>query len=279
MKRFLFMFFITLPILSSDALASNVWINGDGCMITRTPSPDWIAWCGGAKEKCDGTKAKRRKQTFVNDGALWSVSHDRNGNYVWYACCDGQFKIIDAKIESKDRKDLEAPTYTESKTITLDSGGTCTYQAKYNACGTEITAPCTSPTDCTDGLIKRNKICIEPCPAGSAFESTTSNKCIECPTTLYSGPTTVKDNSGKITDTYCLKCDEDTEIFDKETDTCIKKSEMIVISPEIMAKCGLCDNNETVKKCIKCFAGIGEYTGQTEENCTNTFADKCFFQD
>ena len=281
MKRFLFVFFITLPILSSDALASNVWINGDGCMITRTPSPDWIAWCGGAKEKCDGTKAKRRKQTFVNDGALWSVSHDRNGNYVWYACCDGQFKIIDAKIDSKDRKDLETPTYTESKTITLDSGGTCTYQATYNACGTEITAPCTTPSACSDGLILRNTKCIEPCPAGSEFESKESNKCIECPTTTHSGPTTVKDENGKITDTYCLKCDADTEIFDKETDTCIKKSEMIVISPEIMAKCGLCDNNETVKKCIKCFAGAGEYEGKTEATCkTHTdFKDKCFFQD
>ena len=277
MKRFLFMFFITLPILSSDALASNVWINGDGCMITRTPSPDWIAWCGGAKEKCDGTKAKRRKQTFVNDGALWSVSHDRNGNYVWYACCDGQFKIIDAKIESKNRKDLEAPTYTESKTITLDGGGKCTYKATYNACGTETTAPCTAPTDCTDGLILRNGVCIEPCPAGSEFESKESNKCIECPTTLYSGPRNDKTDDGKITDTYCLKCDEDTEFFDKKTDECILKSSTTIVSNQTMAKCGLCDDNETVKKCIQCFAGVGYYTGTTETECKTTFEDNCFF--
>ena len=281
MKRFLFVFFITLPILSSGALASNVWIKGDGCMITRSPSPDWIAWCGDAKEKCDGTKAKRRKQTFVNDGALWSVSHDRNGNYVWYACCDGQFKTVDTNKYSTTGGDLSEPTLTESKTITLDGGGKCTYQATYNACGTETTAPCTAPTACTDGLILRNNISIEPCPAGSAFESTTSNKCIECPITLYSGPKNVKDSNGKITDTYCLKCDEDTEFFNKKTDNCILKSNMTIVSNQTMAKCGLCDDNETVKKCIKCFASVGEYKDQTETTCKThaDFQGKCFFPD
>ena len=278
MKRFLFVFFITLPILSSGALAGNKWIYSDGCMITRTPSPDWIAWCGSAKEKCDGTRAKYRKQTLVGNGQLWSVSHNGDGNYVWYACCDGQFKTVDTSKYSNKGGDLSAPTLTQTKTITLDGGGKCTYQAKYNACGKEITTPCTAPTDCTDGLIKRNNVCIEPCAEGFAFESAKSNKCIECPTTTHSGPKTVKEN-GKITDTYCLKCDADTEIFDKETDTCIKKSEMIVISPEIMAKCGLCDNNETVKKCIKCFAGIGEYKGKTETECKTTFKDNCLFPD
>ena len=218
-------------------------------------------FCGDGQTSCANNKInKNDNRTFYSNGQAHTF------NNKTYVCCGvtssnyGKFVEItdtdDKKWENKENGEIAY--YQKTITIDLDGGGKCTYEARFNGCGEEITTPCTNPTNCTDGLIQRNNVCIEPCAEGFTFESAKSNKCIKCPTTPHSGPTTVKDESGKITDTYCLKCDADTEIFDKETDTCIKKSEMIVISPEIMAKCGLCDNNETVKKCIKCFAGVGE---------------------
>lgn len=241
-------------------------------------------FCGGGQTSCAHNKInKNDNRTFYSNGQAHTFDNKT------YVCCGvtssnyGKFvEITDTEGKTWENKgNGQIAYYKETKTITLDGGGKCTYEARFNGCGKEITTPCTAPTNCTDGLILRNGVCIEPCPAGSEFESKESNKCIECPTTLYSGPINEKVtvDSKEITYTYCLKCDEDTEFFDKETDACIKKSEMIVISPEIMAKCGLCGNNETVKKCIKCFAGIGDYTGKTETECKTTFKDNCFFPD
>ena len=306
MRKFLITSFIIMSVCS--AWAGNSWIAGDGCMITYTPSPDWIAWCGGAKEKCDGTKAKRRKQTFINDGGLWSVSHDRNGNYVWYACCSGQFKTFDTSLFTSDQLvDQAKPQRTETITIELAGGGKCTYKAKYNACGTELTKPCSEPTVCNDGLILRNGECAEPCAEGQEFESETSKKCVDCETTLYQGPVKssseddlknalkkakifVKsdgtDDEDKVTKAvkiqieqyYCKKCDKNTEFFNTETSTCVKRTAMDLSTNQAMAKCGLC-SAEKIKECIQCYSKIGTYADAADDTCKATFEDDCFFQE
>lgn len=265
-------------------------------------------YCGGGQSSCAGTKQRKLANVeLLTHGMIW---HE-NGS--WHVCCNGTstsqgtFEFLDTKKFLPTDGQRSIPTIKETITVDLEGGGRCTYEQKYDACGKTYNKVCTEPTSCTDGLILRNGKCIEPCAEGSEFESVTSNSCVECDTTMYQGPARKTEeeikadlktanifvkSDGTFDETktnnaaaaqkdqyYCLKCDKDTEFYDKEGNKCIKKSGMLKGTAQEMSQCGLCVNNLIMADCIKCFAGIGEDTNSSSEGCQDDYEDDCFFQD
>lgn len=262
MFKILFMLIIIItpyPALSALRYGTNM-----ECFLnTKGNNSYW--YCGGGQTSCAKNKMnKNDNRTYYTNGQ----AHTFGDPAKIYVCCgatdssQGVFKEIHNVdgIKWENTGNGNTAYYTKTLTIDLPGGGKCTYTAKFNGCGTELTKPCTEPANCTDGYILRNGVCIEPCPNGSDFESTTSNKCIECPTTMYQGSTIEEDTS------YCLKCDADNQFFDKKTDKCIDKNSMEKVSRQTMAKCFMCSNNENFKECVACVE---------KDTCTTDIKTNC----
>ena len=190
MRKFILasvMIFVTSPVLANWQIGSSsecfVKYNAKGYREYR--------YCGGGQSSCANKKQGRLARVEIHEtGMIWQ----NDETDTWYVCCNagpnsqGTYKTFDTKKFSTAGGNSSRPeSSAEPKTITLVGGGKCTYSATFDACGTETSTPCTKPTDCTDGLIKRNNVCVKPCPDGSAFESPKSNACIKCDTTEYQG--------------------------------------------------------------------------------------------
>jgi len=202
-------------------------------------------YCGKQNDKCDGKKSKTSDtifwqyhgDTFTFQGGKNPSEHDL---YTYY-CCNGtkdekgRYVRADSWIDS-------SKTVTETKHVT---GGTCQVKIETDVCGDTHKIDCDTPGTCDAGYIMRNKVCAEICPDGSAFESDTSNKCIQCETTNYQGIKTISSNNK-----LCIKCDKDTEFFDKETKACIKKSALKQTTNSAMKKCWRCPDNDAFAKCV-----------------------------
>ena len=251
MFKILFMLiFITVPYPALSALKYGVRME---CFLdTEGNNSYW--YCGGGQTSCAKNKMnKNDNRTYYSNGEAHTF------NNKTYVCCnatdtsEGVFKEIKNDsgngITWQNTSNGSTAYYTKTVVKDLPGGGKCTYTAKFNGCGKELTKPCTEPTNCTDGYIMRNKVCVKPCPMGTDFESTTSNKCVECPTTVYQGSVNAAETS------YCLKCDKDKQFLDKENDKCIDKKDMNKVSRQTMAKCFMCDNNEDFKQCVACVDG------------------------
>jgi hypothetical protein len=193
---------------------------------------------------CGGTQGDWGKYLEIKD-----LNDDGNGN----------------EIKWQNKTNGAIAYYKKTVTVTLDGGGKCTYEARFNGCGAEITKPCTNPDGCADGYVLRNKTCVTPCEDGYDFESKTSNKCVECPTTPYQGSVI----EGDIT--YCKKCNKNTEFMDINTSSCVNKSNFKSINHAALAKCAFCENNETAKDCVKCFAN-------GSDNCEDQYSQKCLLR-
>ena len=240
-------------------------------------------YCGGGQTSCAGNKmSKKNLRTYYSNGQAHTF------NEKTYVCCGvtssnyGKFieinDVDDKKWKNKD--DGSTAYYEKTITVNLNGGGKCTYGAQFNGCGEEITTPCTTPTDCTDGLIKRNGVCVKPCPDGSAFESPKSNACIKCDTTEYQGQKKADQKDDSTTSYYCVKCDSETQLWDKEAKECVTKSDpdkVTHITPNAMSKCGLCDNNTVFTDCVKCYSKAVDNTDK--DNCKNEYETQCFLQD
>jgi hypothetical protein len=237
-----------------------------------TKGNDTYWYCGGGQTSC----AKVGMHTDDNR-TYYSNGQAVNFNNKNYVCCnatdssEGVFKEIIDTDETKWKNTTTGSIAYYEKTVTVKlPNGTCTYQARYDGCGNEIkTEACTEATDCKDGYIKRNGKCVEPCPDGSDFESVSSNKCIECPTTMYQGSTietiTTEDNN-QVSYSYCKKCDADNQFFNKTTDQCIEKNSLEQVSRQAMAKCFMCGNNKNFKECVACVE---------KDTCTTDIKTNC----
>ena len=191
-------------------------------------------YCGSQGSDCAGKKLRKyHDRTYQYHGDEF----ESEGRHFW--CCDGTTDTAGKYVEST------AP-FSSSEIVTVDLGnGTCTYEKITNVCGDVIDEPCTAPTNCTDGTILRNDTCVTPCDGNTAFESTASNKCIECETTAYQGISN---------DKLCVKCDPATQFFDKTNKKCISKTSLKRISASAMKKCYGCPNNELFAECSSLFS-------------------------
>jgi hypothetical protein len=234
MKKFLIVISIILYTGNSFAEPKNGFGDSMECYL-ETDGTDSAWFCGKHDRKC--------KQKLKNKHNVYPLVHGGSFSYgsVTAWCCDGTI--------SKQGHFVEQRNWTTSETITVQlANGTCTYQKKINACGEIVSdTPCTEPTTCTSGTIKRNGECIAPCGANDgnmAYESVTSNKCIECPTNASQG---IDSND------ICTKCNSATDIWDANTKKCISRTEAAKkyhkISNATMKKCWQCPNNEMFKTC------------------------------
>lgn len=207
------------------------------CYI-ETHKRDSAWFCGKHNRKC--------KQEMKNKHNVYPLVHGEKFSYgsVTAWCCDGTL--------TETGYFVEASKWETSETITvqLANGGTCTYVQTTNACGEISGEPCTEPTNCTAPYIKRNGVCIEPCGAtdgNMAYESKTSNTCIECPTNASQGIGTIANEK------ICVKCNSTTEVWDAKAKKCVSRAEMAKkyhqISSATMKRCWQCPNNEAFKTC------------------------------
>lgn len=193
-------------------------------------------YCGTQDNKCDG------KQSKGHDMVYWQYHGDsfkfKTSPYETYFCCGG---TPDAKGKYVQADAWIVATKTERMQV---AGGTCNKQIKTDACGETHTVECTEPDSCNPGLILRNKACIAPCGDNQVYQSATSNTCIDCETTVYQGPSLDRNS--------CIKCDKDTEFFNRQTKRCVKKNGLAQYSNDALKKCWRCPKNDKniYKTCV-----------------------------
>jgi len=181
-------------------------------------------YCGAQAAKCDGKKSKG------HDTVFWQYHGEkftfRTGPNETYFCCGGT-KEAEGKYVRADK------WIVEQKTERIEvQGGTCNKLIQKDACGETHEVTCTTPDQCNTGLTLRNKECIKPCGDNEVYESPTSNTCIECETSIYQGPAQDRQS--------CIKCDKDTEFFDRTNKRCIKKSSLTQYSQNAIKECWRC---------------------------------------
>ena len=308
MHRFLFVLLLVLLTLPSLAYTHRYGNNME-CLHINKGGTDEYYFCGAQYHSCAGDKANGYDDRVVYTSGVYI-----NFDYKHWVCCGGTdsapgvFKQLNGPGGGENTLDDtedglkwqnvgkgKIPYIEKTVTVDIEGGGQCTYEARFDACGTELTKPCTEPTGCTDGLVLRNGVCTEPCVGDTDFESKTSNKCVECSTTLYQGSAFVTvDNDTEETGivssikkkadgtveskkyangSYCLKCNKNTHFFDGVTNQCVEKKELKNVDHVAMAKCGMCNNKESFEKCIRCFSG------DDTSGCKAGNENECFFQD
>ncbi len=264
MKKFLYIF-IVFAVTASPAMARVKLRAGDNnrCFI-NVSGINHFWYCGSQSSDCAGKKLRKyHDRTYQYHGDEFTSE----GRHFW--CCNGTKDAAGKYVESS------AP-FSKSEIITVDLGnGTCTYERITNVCGEVIDNPCTEPTKCTDGTILRNDSCVTPCDGNTAFESTTSNKCIECETTRYQGIS--KNSSGS---NICIKCDSGTQFFDTKTQNCVSKDTFNRITKEAMEKCYGCPNNVLFKECSEFFSQPENMGSTGKRNSTyQQIITKCYIDE
>lgn len=169
-------------------------------------------------------------------------------------------------------------SFTKRETRTKNvKGGTCNYTVVIDACGIETAGDCDTPDNCPTGRTLRNGECVAQCPDGQAFESASSNKCIESQTTSTGGTQTVEAgdtdliNAGaNIGDKVNRQCDAVTQLWDPYEEKCVsRKDEKKVkhVSANAMERCYACTSNDNFRTCIDC-----------APNCDNSIKRSCLLK-
>ncbi len=364
MKKILTFF---ICIIATGNVWAERWKIDGNCARDRRSNHKRVFVCGKtAPKECSGMETKKADHIlYASSGYCVHYEIDANGNRagesVRICCCNGVWtegKTTDQTVgvpwPAQEGNDVTLKQWYNKYPETenqLEGGGICFYEKRIDMCGTDISNLCTVPTACSGNLILRNGECVSPCPDGQAWESETSNTCVECPTTNHMGiitnnvnckvakkrqeaiedkleelnaPETLKKfrewgagTKTAMTDTQteyltkafnavspsldpgehfrqiatpscqvalqgfdnkiCRKCTEGQEFFIPEeedpnseseedntnnkiketTGICVKKSQTKAVSPEVLRKCGLCDDLDTTQACLKCYAENG----------------------
>ncbi len=198
-------------------------------------------YCGAQAAKCDGKKSKG------HDTVFWQYHGDhfrfKTHPYETYWCCGGT-KEAEGKYFLSDTWIVE----TKTERISV-AGGTCNKLIQKDVCGDTHEVMCTTPDQCNAGLILRNGECIKPCGENEVFTSPQSNTCIKCEPTIHQGPTLDRQS--------CIKCDEATEFFNRQTKTCVKKSSLNRYSKDAIKECWRCPL-ELHLKCVQAITEVNK---------------------
>lgn len=236
---------LVITLIHASAMAFQGFGDNRSCYF-EDHKLDSYWYCGAQENRCAGRKmGKKHNRSYQLHGDSFTYDGKK------YYCCNGTPTQVGRYEDAHNNKDWLKTN--ESVTIELDGGGKCTYTKKVNVCGEEESTPCNKPTNCEDGKILRNGTCTHPCPSDSeitAYESSTSNTCVQCPTTLYQG---IKKSSNSNTDALCIKCDPTLQFWDSENKTCISKSSLPKATREALKKCWRCDQ-DYVAECIRAFS-------------------------
>ena len=145
---------------------------------------------------------------------------------------------------------------------------------RVNVCGVTEIEDCTQPEAqaCSPGTRFRNNVCAPICTGTQAYASTTSNECIDCPTTAYQG----------VVNGVCIKCDPATQFFayDKIDSTNITASSLamktIVISLANLESKKLGNSGKCVSKSSSEYKQLSKTDLQYGEGKTISSGEKCW---
>ncbi len=220
------------------------------CWYDRKYNKHWGYWfCGAQAASCNKHKCKG------HDTCFWQYHGDSfsyGGQKYW--CCGGTKEAEGKYFAGQWIKEQK----TEKKQLT---NGTCNVLIKTNICGETKKVDCDTPDTCESGYRLRNKECVAPCGEDEVYESSTSNKCIKCETTVYQGIVQ------RGTENGCLKCDKDSEFFDKVNKVCVKKASLTSYTIPEMKSCWRCPQSY-VKYCIEAMVAAVK-TGRSGEALKN----------
>lgn len=234
MKKFYVFIFISIIGYDASAAWAPKFGSNDSCIVEYKNSKRQFHFCGNSQNECAGYKVKKYSKEWTHsNGENFTSAYDSTRKFF---CCN---KNNAAQGVWKEGTQWYTKDEIAKKQLT---NGTCNYRKRITICGDEESTDCDTPDACNAGAILRNNACVVPCNGTTAFESATSNTCIECETTAY---------QGIGADTICVKCDSGTQFFNKKTKKCISKDSMTTYSKETMKKCFGCPGNETFKKCVK----------------------------
>ena len=250
MKKYLVAFFMILITSTSHALF-NAWHvrADDGCAkYGRFMNKDEYYFCGSHAFSCAGDPIE---QSEIKNGHVHWYNYKESESFenALYWCCNGEVTDTRAlnEINKKDKvagtpgkwvKGNEWIVSSEIKTKTV-AGGTCTYTETTDICGHVHTndGDCKNPTTasdmmtCPDGQYYRlsSGSCATLCDAGFAYESRTSNRCVECAETstqgvAHDGGSTNPDDLADPMHLICRKCNTATQLFNPSTRQCVEKT-------------------------------------------------------
>lgn len=187
------------------------------------------------KKKCDGKEYRKWDNPEPRlHGEKFTF---RTAPYDTYFCCDGTTTKAGKFVSARGYDTFIIKTETKVKNLTGQYAGyQCTQQINTNICGQTETIDCDVPDTCNGNGYMRNGACATPCPSGQVYESPLSNQCIACESKPYQGIVT----DPKTQQASCLRCNQDTELFDSESQTCKRKTEYKKISAESLKKCWRC---------------------------------------
>lgn len=110
--------------------------------------------------------------------------------------------------------------------------------------------------DCDDGFVEYDGMCVRDCDDGYTLMGT---ECVldseldpddrggsggGCPITKY---------QGLGVNNECVRCNRDSEFFDKKNLKCVKRSDMVNADKDVMKRCWRCKNDKLFKQCIIMF--------------------------
>lgn len=256
MKKYLLVVFLAMIALPANA----EWQidSGGGCAHQVWVWPwhsgrDDYYFCGAHTAVCGGDYAEDDELLTSVVWAEHKQSATIAGSTYW--CCGG-------KVYSKPLGKRGTAMGTPGRWVQGDNwykrsdpkekiigGATCSYIEKEDVCGNvtptqeELEKLCTKQNTnaadgvsfaCPDGQYWRESTnsCAALCGDGQAYESETSNKCVDCAETLHQGISCSKGNCGYVIepeDKICRKCYSNA-FFDPVTRNCVEKTELIALS-------------------------------------------------
>ena len=244
MKKYLVV--LLLAMITTGANAGWHTYPDDGCSIeVWFLGRDHYHFCGAHETRCNGDWAEtgelQNTTHWYNNGQSATLDKTR------YWCCGGQVTTSTKNLKKKDRvggtpgkwvAGTDWIVKSEPKTITV-AGGTCTYVETTDICGNvsgkekcEGTSLTKDTVTCPSGQYYRAGSCATLCQSGYAYESTTSNRCVECPETSTQGIVSDEGSTGNEVPSpehrVCRKCNASTSLFDPKTKQCIAKTDVQV---------------------------------------------------
>ncbi len=245
MKKYFIIALCTLTVAIPDAFAAKWRMGSSERCFVDIDGKNKFYYCGSQSKGCAGhLQLKKSIPYWYNHGG---TINDGMSGKNWICCSNKGSKWV-----------LNPGSKTKIGTKTFDDGGTCNYTITIDGCGQENHSKkdtqCAKPTNCPQGQIQRNGKCIAPCPTDQGYESTASDVCIECPTTLKGGVYPEKTNDAKSGS--CIKCNESAELFDYKTGKCVAKADIETqYSNAAFQKCWECGTNEEFRICVEAYSG------------------------
>ncbi len=195
-------------------------------------------------KKSESKKWKDATENIIKSNAQGISFRAKSENVTrHFVCCNGNLTGTPGYWVEVTNTQNAHPTWgmyraEENRPVT-DGCPSGQYKVVYkNVCGGEtVVSECSS---CPAGQQMRNGTCAPICPDGQAYESTSSNKCVDCAQTT---------NRGVKKDGTCVSCST-TQFYSPARQDCVNFADMIQVSSLAHDACWLCASPGAMLKCM-----------------------------